>query len=122
VSSPAEDDDAPATPRNTSPAPSRDTERDLQPLAADSDPRAATPGRISGSSTLLSLKTTADGTVEPSDARSDELERRITQLEARIKVLELVRAESPPSDRRWVIWVAVLVALALGWQLRAFFH
>ncbi len=85
----------------------RDTERDLSP-----------PESHSGN-TLLSVGPAQDDK-EPRDVRADELERRLEQLEARLKVLELARAHAPNSERPWLFWVVVLLALALGWQLRAF--
>jgi hypothetical protein len=51
----------------------------------------------------------------------DDLERQLEQLEARLRVLELARGLGMGSDRRWLLWVGLLLALALGWQLRAFF-
>ena len=86
----------------------RDTERDLE-----------APAEHTGN-TLLSAGPAAAGHLER-DPRVDELDRRVEQLEARIKVLELARGAIAGADRRWIFWVALLVALALGWQLRAFF-
>ncbi len=85
----------------------RDTERDLLP-----------PESHSGN-TLLSVGSAATKN-EQRDPKVDELERRLEQLEARLKVLELARAHAPNSERPWLFWVVVLLALALGWQLRAF--
>ena len=120
----AEDDDIPATPRITTP--SRDTERDLVMPERDSLSRATDPDErrtTLGENTLLSLKAGALGEAhheaERSDAHVEELDRRFTQLEARLRVLELQRAAGLGTDRRWMIWVGLLIALALGWQLRA---
>ena len=117
----AEDNDAPETPR----AVSRDTERDLEPPARDSGPRE-TPRSVATTTlsegTLLSVKATADRMSDGPDPKVDELERRLTQLEARLKVLELGRSEPGQSERRWLFWVGLLLALGLGWQLRAYLH
>lgn len=121
---PEQDLDAPTTPR--SPAASRDTERDLEPPDTDEtgpvDAPDATSTSATGGSTLLSAGAAALRDGESRDPRVDDLERQIEQLEARLKVLELARSEGVPSDRRWLLWVGVLLALALGWQLRAFFQ
>jgi len=72
--------------------------------------------------TLLSVRPAADHVSEITDPRTDEHERRLEQLEARIQVFELARGSSISGDRKWLIWVGLLLALALGWQLRAFFQ
>jgi hypothetical protein len=76
-------------------------------LSVDEDPRNGAP----------------DGVVsERSNQAVEELERRVVQLEARTQVIELQRAARPAGDRRWLFWVGLLLALALGWQMRGFFH
>jgi hypothetical protein len=126
VSSPAsdDDDDIPATPRNT--APVQDTDRDLElpesPASAEremSDTLRERRGKTID--TLLSNRPAADRVSEVTDPRIDEHDRRLEQLEARMNVLELARGVALAGDRRWLIWVGLLLALALGWQLRAFF-
>jgi hypothetical protein len=78
--------------------------------------------------TLLSVDedsrdTAQDGvTSERSNQAFEELERQVVQLEARIKVLEMQRGARPVEDRKWLFWVGLLLALGLGWQLRAFFQ
>ncbi len=125
MSSPAsDDDDIPPTPRNT--APVQDTDRDLElPDSPQSAERAMSDTlrerRGKTVDTLLSNRPAADRVSEVTDPRVDEHERRLEQLEARIKVLELARGLAVAGDRRWLIWVGLLLALALGWQLRAFF-
>jgi hypothetical protein len=54
----------------------------------------------------------------------DELERRLSQLDARLKVIELQRnaGSAANGDKRWLVWVGLLLALILGWQLRAWFR
>jgi len=107
-----------------SPAASHDTERDLE--APDTDParegsEPPEPGSP-GENTLLSAGAAARHGLEQRDPRVDDLERRLEQLEARLKVLELARGLGLSGERRWLVWVGVLLALALGWQLRAFFQ
>jgi hypothetical protein len=114
-------DEAPDTP--ASPTASRDTDRDITPITTSRPPLSESEAEASGEqratgNTLLSVGSAAQS-AEPWDPKVDELERRIEQLEARLKVLELGRGLG--SDRRWMFWVGLLLALALGWQLRAFF-
>lgn len=120
-------DDTPPTPRNA--GSSQDTERDLEPPAPH-EPSVQPPedhGAIDasttlGDDTLLSVKAAADRLSERPDHRVEELERRLTQLEARLKVLELGRSSPALGDKRWLFWVGLLLALILGWQLRAYFR
>jgi hypothetical protein len=124
----------------TSPAASRDTERDLGPpdsrsvtaksrvMKSTKEGKESKSGKESKEDTLLSVD--EERATEPSEPSSvddpnpavEELERRLLQLEARTKVLEMQRGERPAEDRRWLFWVGLLFALALGWQLRAFFE
>ncbi|MBK8994285.1 MAG: hypothetical protein IPM35_00840 [Myxococcales bacterium] len=119
-------DDIPPTPKNA--ASSQDTERDLPPPERRSSARPAAPSEELDSSTtlgehtLLSVKAAADRLSERPDHRVDELDRRLVQLEARLKVLELQRAGGSLGDKRWLFWVGLMLALILGWQLRAFFR
>ncbi|MBI3203121.1 MAG: hypothetical protein HYZ29_16405 [Myxococcales bacterium] len=116
-------DDIPPTPRNATSA--QDTERDLTAPAPDEcATREALDTTLDVSttlanSTLLSVKAAADRASDRPDHRADELERRVAQLEARLKVLELERGVAPLGDKRWLFWVGLLLALVLGWQLRA---
>jgi len=114
-------DDAPDTPE--SPTASRDTDRDITPITTSQPPVSDSAAEGGGAqratgNTLLSVGSASES-AEARDPKVDELERRIEQLEARLKVLELGRGLG--SDRRWMLWVGLLLALALGWQLRAFF-
>lgn len=120
-------DDIPPTPRNT--ASPQDTERDLTPPGREPSarPPAASDGEDAsttlGENTLLSVKAAADRLSERPDHRVEELERRMVQLEARLKVLELQRVGGAAlGDKRWLFWVGLMLALLLGWQLRAFFR
>lgn len=121
-------DDIPPTPRNATS--SQDTERDLEPPSSRgsaSDPNVESGSDIStthGEHTLLSMKGAAARASERPDHRVDELERRLSQLDARLKVIELQRGagNALPGDRRWLLWVGLLLALILGWQLRAWFR
>jgi hypothetical protein len=115
-------DDIPPTPRNT--ASSQDTERDLAPpqRPASAPPAEAVDSSTTlSNSTLLSVKAAAERISERPDHRVDELERRLAQLEARLKVLELERgAATALGDKRWLFWVGLMLALILGWQLRTY--
>lgn len=126
----APDDEGATTPRA---AGAEDTERDLAPPRSRS--RDAAPARDAendsetlGENTLMSAKAAAEAAAsrparpDPEQSRVEELERRLSQLEARLKVLELARGARLGEDKRWLLWVAVLLALALGWQLRAAFR
>jgi hypothetical protein len=121
-----------------SPRVTRDTDRDPDPpdsrsvtarsrMEMDGKPKDA-PGEKDGEDTLLSVdedpRDTANDNVvsERSNQAVEELERRVVQLEARIKVIEMQRAARPAEDRRWLFWVGLLLALALGWQFRGFFQ
>ncbi|MCC6668041.1 MAG: hypothetical protein IT375_30130 [Polyangiaceae bacterium] len=116
-------DDIPPTPRNATSA--QDTERDLVPPSrerAAGDEALETTLDVTttlGNSTLLSVKAAAERGSDRPDPLVDELERRLSQLEARLKVLELERGAGPSGDKRWLFWVGLLLALVLGWQLRA---
>lgn len=112
----------------TSPAQSRDTERDLAPPDSRSVTAKSRVVKSAKEDTLLSVDEAASQPPGPAsdddgpDPAVDELGRQVLQLEARIKVLEMQRGERPAEDRRWLFWVGLLFALALGWQLRAFFE
>jgi hypothetical protein len=118
-------DDAPETPQ-TAPS-SHDTERDLKKHAPrESDAPSTDPSedlsKTLGENTLLSVKAAAARLSDRPDHRVEDLERRLSQLEARLKVLELERGARAAVDKRWMFWAGLLLALALGWQLRAFFR
>ena len=121
-------DDIPPTPRNATS--SQDTERDLAPLSSargSGNLGVGTPSDISttlGENTLLSMKGASARVSELPDHRVDELERRLSQLDARLKVIELQRnaGSAANGDKRWLVWVGLLLALILGWQLRAWFR
>ncbi|MBK7580960.1 MAG: hypothetical protein IPI67_12205 [Myxococcales bacterium] len=122
VASESADDDVPPTPKNS--VPSEDTERDLAPArqrgsAVEADDISTT----LSNSTLLSVKGAAEQSSDEPNHRVDELDRRFDQLEARLKVLELQRSPGPePENKRWLFWVGLMLALVLGWQLRAYFR
>ncbi|MFO0566502.1 MAG: hypothetical protein U0263_12605 [Polyangiaceae bacterium] len=124
MSSKPADDPPPSTPKSTVRA--EDTERDLEPPRASSTrPLEDAAGDVSTTlrnATLLSVDGVADHASERTDHRVEELERRLSQLEARVKVLELSRSDPQAGDKRWLFWVGLLVALLLGWQLRAYFR
>jgi hypothetical protein len=115
--------DAPDTPRAAG-APSRDTERDLAPPDRDSGGRGSgRPNEPSAlaESTLLSLEPAPELRSDGPDPKLEEIDRRLRQIEARLHVLELGRV-GISGDKRWLFWVGLLLALVLGWQLRAYFR
>lgn len=76
--------------------------------------RASVAVRKSGDDTLLSLPAPADDDeIGERSLRVIELERRIEQLEARLAVLETAGR----GGQRWLIWIAFLLTLAVGWQV-----
>jgi hypothetical protein len=70
--------------------------------------------RRTGEDTLLSLPAPADAE-EPAeqDPYIAELERRIVQLEARVRVLEAAGTVG----KRWLAWIAFMVTLAAIWHI-----
>jgi hypothetical protein len=74
--------------------------------------------RRSGEDTLLSLPTPADGDDRPSlEPRFAELERRLQAMEARLSVLEVGGGGLGHGAKRWLVWIAFMVTLAVVWQI-----
>ncbi|MEZ4227427.1 MAG: hypothetical protein R3B13_41195 [Polyangiaceae bacterium] len=116
------DEDISTTLRNLTP-PSEDPVSEKTPTSAvASEPLTKKRGGESTSDTLLSAPvdgkeaeaSTAAREIARQDERSSELERRLDQLEARVKLLEL---RQPSGTPRWLIWVLFLFGLALAFQL-----
>jgi hypothetical protein len=117
-----ESDAAPTTPRSgLPPLPSEDVEVDLpsDPATERREPRTRIAvQRRSGEDTLLSLPAPADGDEPASyEPRVDELERRLSAIEARIAVLEIGSGQLSKSGKRWLGWIAFMVTLAVAWQI-----
>jgi hypothetical protein len=108
-------DSAPSTPHVAFPASgSEQEEAKSEPTTERRNLRAAT-ARRTGETTLLSLPAPADTVEEEpeSEPRVVELERRLTQLEARVRVLEV----GGKGNKRWLAWIAFMVTLAVIWQI-----
>lgn len=123
VARPSQGDDVP-TPTDSNPPPDSIPETPRSGIATPQPPapaeRAETQagGRRSGEDTLLSLPTPADGDdLASNDPRLGELERRLDALDARLKVLEVGSGPVWQSGKRWLVWIAFMVTLAVAWQI-----
>jgi hypothetical protein len=74
-------------------------------------------GRRSGEDTLLSMPAPVEGEEPVTSAQLDELARRLDQLEARLQVIEVSGGQLGASTRRWLVWIAFMVTLAVTWQI-----
>lgn len=125
--------DAPPSPsdrRDTDPDEGPPTPRDpgiALTLPSDAPPpkRSSRRPRASseqGEDTLLSAPAPADALDVELDDRLRESERRIDELESRVRYLEnvdrAISPEKPPaSSREWLVWVVLLLVLAVSWLL-----
>lgn len=108
-------DSAPATPRDagitlTLPSDAPPPKRSSRRPRASAEP---------GEDTLLSVPAPADARDVELDDRLRESERRLDDLDARVRYLEnLGRAvPAPRSAREWVTWVVLMLVLAVSWLL-----
>ncbi len=115
-------DEAPATPRDTGitvtlPSDAPPGRTSVPERRASRRPRAA---GEQGEDTLLSAPAPADALDVELDDRLRESERRIDELESRVRYLENVDRAAPApaaSNRDWLVWVVLLLVLAVSWML-----
>jgi hypothetical protein len=92
------------------------------PSSADTAPEHVDPNP--SQDTLLSLPRPAARHEFEISERLSEFERRLDDLVARVKTLEIApRAPTPEApNRQWLVWIGFLVALGIAWQIAKRLH
>jgi hypothetical protein len=76
-----------------------------------------------GSDTLLSIPASATREDLALDHRLAACERRLDEFDARLASIQERRRDAAPApDKRWRFWLFFLAALAVAWQILAFFR